>query len=141
MASGVSDFFSNSEHEFSYGSFSLIPQSYQDDCLRICSSPESSQYGLDKFETLAEVKLLSYNLSKSSITILGSKKARNKLLEQFKENPSKLNNEPLKIVSQESYLGEEIGINNAESVTLTIDKRIGLAKKTIFEIKKTVEDS
>ena len=74
------------------------------------------------FETLAEVKLLSYNLSKSSITILGSKKARNKLLEQFKENPSKLNNEPLKIVSQESYLGEEIGINNAESVKLTRDK-------------------
>ena len=52
-----------------------------------------------------------------------------------------MNNEPLKIVSKESYLGEEIGINNAESVTLTIDKRIGLAKKTIVEIKNIFKDS
>ena len=36
--------------------------------------------------------------------------------------------------------GEELGLNLAESITMTINKRIGLAKKSIFEIKSIVED-
>ena len=140
LASGVEDFFSSSEYELSYASLPLNPQSYQDDLLRACQSPESSQYGLDRFESLAKTKLLSYNLSKSSIVIMGPKKAREALVKEFNENPSKLYGEPLKVAKQESYLGDELGISVSESVTLTINKRLGLAKKAIFELKNVIED-
>ena len=106
----------------------------------MCLDPVSSQFGLDRFENLAESKTLSYNLKKSSIVILGKKKAREKMIEEFEETPSKLYDKPLDIVNHESYLGDVIGINTSESITLTINKRIGLAKKAIFEIKNIVED-
>ena len=72
---------------------------------------------------------------------MGAKKARDDLIIKFEESPSKLYGENLKLVSSESYLGDQIGFNTSESVTLTIDKRIGLAKKSVFEIKKNIEDS
>ena len=65
--------FSSSEYELSYASLTLKPQSYVDDLARMCQSPESSQHGLDRFESLAETKLHSYNLDKSSIVIIGEK--------------------------------------------------------------------
>ena len=37
-------------------------------------------------------------------------------------------------------MGDELGINASESITLTIKKRIGLVKKSIFEIKRVVDD-
>ena len=140
LSKGVEDFFSSSEHEVSYGSLSLLPQSFQDDLCRMCLDPVSSQFGLDRFETLAESKLLSYNLSKSGIVILGSKKARENLLTEFEENPSKLYGENLKVLHQESYLGDQLGESTSVSITLTINKRIGLVKKAIFDIKTIVED-
>ena len=72
--------------------------------------------------------------------MLGAKKARLKLLKDFEETPSTLYGKELEIVDNESYLGDVIGFNTSESVTLTINKRIGLAKKAIFEIKQKVED-
>ena len=89
LASGVDDFFASSEHELSYGPLILQPQSFQDDLLRMCLDPESSQFGLDRFENLAETKTLSYNLKKSSIVILGKKKARDKMTKEFEETSSK----------------------------------------------------
>ena len=127
LASGVVDFFSSSEDEISYGPLLLRPQSYQDDLLRMCVDSSSSQAGLDRFESLAETENLSYNLDKSSIVILGAKKAREKLTSEFEENPSKLYGKNLKLNEQESYLDEVIGVNTSDSITFTINKRIGLA--------------
>ena len=56
------------------------------------------------------------------------------------ENNPTLYGEKVKVVEQETYLGDEIGRSVAESVSLTIKKRIGLATKAIFEIKAVVED-
>ena len=46
----------------------------------------------------------------------------------------------MKIENQGSYLGEEIGISVSESVTLTLDKRFPLVKRSIFEIKQIIND-
>ena len=73
-----------------YGPLNLLPQSFQDDLCRLCLDPVSSQFGLDRFQSLAEVKLLSYNLSKSGIVVMGAKKARDDLIIKFEESPSKL---------------------------------------------------
>ena len=61
-------------------------------------------------------------------------------MEDFIEDPPLLFGKPVKLKLSESYLGDEIGSSVSESITLTINKRIGLAKKSIFEIKNIVED-
>ena len=46
----------------------------------------------------------------------------------------------IKIVDQETYLGDQVGLTVAESIALTLKRRVGLVKKSIFEIKTIVED-
>ena len=60
--------------------------------------------------------------------------------EDFIEDPPLLFGEPVKLVLSESYLGDELGSSVSDSITFTINKRVGLAKKSIFEIKNIVED-
>ena len=107
---------------------------------RLCLDPLSGQQGLDRFETLANSKLLQFNSLKSCFIILGTRKARLDLEEQFSLNPPLLYGQPLKIENQGTYLGDELGKTVAESISLTIKKRLGLTKKAIFEIKSVVED-
>ena len=44
------------------------------------------------------------------------------------------------MVDQKSYLGNELGFNVAENVSLMLKKRIGLTKKSIFEIRTIFDD-
>ena len=66
------------------------------------------------------------------MVIMGNDKARRYLLEEFTNDPPTLYNIPVEVKPQWTYLGEEIGRNVSDCVTLTINKRIGLAKKSIF---------
>ena len=140
LSEGVDDFFESSDNELFYGNVKLLPQMYVDDLMRICLDPESAQAGLDRFENLANHKLLQFNSLKSCLVVLGKKRAREKLEEKFMEVPPKLYGKALSIEPQATYLGDEIGGNVSESVSLTVNKRIGLAKKSIFEIKTIIED-
>ena len=132
LGKGVEDFFSSSETETYYGLLKLLPQSYQDDLMRLSKDPVSAQYGFDRFETIAETKLLLYNSSKTVMVFMGAEKARKELVKELEENPPMLYNKPVKIERQWSYLGEELGLNLAESILMTINKRIGLGKKSFF---------
>ena len=109
-----------------------------DDLSHLSYTTESAQRGNNRLEILAETKLLDYNLSKCFVIILGEKNARKKLLEEFNEKPPKLYGKNVEIVTQESYLGDELGIGVSESISLTIKKRTGLVKKSIFEIVAVV---
>ena len=71
---------------------------------------------------------------------MGKKKKREELEEELKENPPLLCGEKLKVSSQGTYLGDELGLTVSESASLTINKRVGLVKKAIFEIKFIIED-
>ena len=61
-------------------------------------------------------------------------------MEEFIEDPPLLFGEPVRLALSGSYLGDQLGSSVSESITLTINKRLGLAKKAIFEIKNIVED-
>ena len=100
----------------------------------------SLQAGFDHFHSLAEIKLLDFNMTKTFCIILGNKKAREKMEEEYIKDPPKLYGEEVKLVSQETYLGEELGGSISHSITLTIRKRIGIVKKSIVEIRSIVED-
>ena len=73
---------------------------------------------------------------KSCFVFLGKKKARIELEKTFRNNPPLLYGKPLKIETQGTYLGEELGVDASKSVSLTINKQIGLATKAIFEITR-----
>ena len=141
LSKGVEDFFASSQWELFFGPLRLLPQSFQDDLMRYCKDPLSAQYGLDRFEHLAESKVLQYNETKSFIIILGAKGARRRLKKEFQDNPPTLYGRPMQIVDNQSYLGDQIGFSNAESITLTLNKRLGIARKAVFDIKTVLEDS
>ena len=106
----------------------------------MCQSLDDAQKGNDRLQNLADTKTLEFHLDKSCVVILGSKKAKEKMEEEFRSKPLTLYNQPIKVVEQESYLGDELGSSVADSIGLTIKKRLGIAKKAIFEIKQVVED-
>ena len=108
--------------------------------MRLCDNPSSAQAGNDKLETLAETKLLNFNSKKTFVMFMGNKKAREKLEDDFSENPPKLYGKEVKVVPSETYLGDRLGKSVSDSITLTIDKRKGLVKKSIMEIKSIMED-
>ena len=140
LSKGVDYFFVSSEEEISYGPLKLLPQSFQDDLCRLCLNPLSAQMGLDRLQNLADTKLLEFNHKKTMIIFMGNKKAREELEEDFERNRPCLYDKPVNLEKQGTYLGDELGPSVAESISLTIKKRIGLAKKAIFDIKLIIED-
>ena len=58
----------------------------------------------------------------------------------FHENPPLLYGEKLNMDKHETWLGEEIGGSLTDCITLTLNKRIPLIRKAIFEIKHVIED-
>jgi hypothetical protein len=67
LDSGVNDFFHDSEYEVNYGGVDLQPLLFQDDVARLSADLAAVQMGNNKMETLAETKLLNYNLEKSCL--------------------------------------------------------------------------
>ena len=141
LDSGINDFFMNSEDEASFEGVRLQPLLYQDDVARIAFSVEAAQNGNDRMEAVAETKLLDYSLEKSCYLIVGSKKAKEGLIKENDRNPLKLCGIKMKEEKEVKYLGDWIsGKGLAESAALTVNKRKGLATRSIFEIRTIVED-
>ena len=107
---------------------------------RLAESLEAAQDGNNRMEKMAECKLLDFNFDKSCAIVIGSKKFRRVINEKYLNKPITLCNRPMKIVESEKYLGDQISSSLSESVFLTIQRRQGLVKRLISEIKFTVED-
>ena len=70
------------------------------------------------------------NISKvvtKAIRERSNEEKRSELLKELEENPPALYGQPVKVEEQWSYLGQQIGRNVSECVSLTIKKRIGVA--------------
>ena len=92
-------------------------------------------------EAMAETKLLDFNTDKSVIIIIGNKKIRASLENEFQLNPPTLYGIKMKQVEQEKYLGEQISSGGlADCVTATISKRNGAVLQSIFEIRAVIDD-
>ena len=87
---GVDDFFRDSEYEVNYGELSLQPLLYQDYVARLANDLESAQMGNNRMETMAETKLLDFNLDKSCFILMVDKKSRQELEKQLAVNPLQL---------------------------------------------------
>ena len=78
--------------------------------------------------------MLKINLDKSQVTVIGGKKARNKLSLELERKPLVLEGKPMKNISDICYLGDTISGSLGDSVKVTVNKRIGVASHSIFEI-------
>ena len=141
LDSGVQDFFKSSKHEATYGPLYLSPLLYQDDVARLCRSVSDAQAGNSRMETLSETKLLNYNLEKSCFLVLGKKKAKEEVQSQLKSTPLTLCGQAMMQSDSAKYLGDWLSSDGlADSVRITISKRLGLTKMAIFETRSIIED-
>ena len=114
---------------------------YQDDVARISESIGDAQAGNDKMESLAESKLLDYNLEKSCFILVGKKNAREKLEEQNERSPLTLCGRNMVQENCAKYLGDWIASEGlAESVSVTVRKRKGTVAMSIGDIRTIVDD-
>ena len=118
----------------------IYSQSYMDDIGNLSNDAESAQEVIDRIENLLETKVLDLNVDKTSYMVMGSKSARTKLRAELSKKPLKVYNKEMQEVNTVKYLGEYLCPSLEESVHQTIVKRIGIAKKSIFEIRTVVED-
>ena len=118
----------------------LHPMIFMDDVLKGNNDVESAQDANNKMVRIVESKLLTLNLKKSNYTVVGEKKAREKLLKDLQTNPLKLDGTDRKYVESTKYLGNQLSINASESVAETVKKRTGLATNIIYEIRAVVDD-
>ena len=87
-------------------------------------------------EDIIEKKLLTFNQKKSFCMVIGHGKARKRLLDQLEEKPLLLGGKQMHTVANLKYLGDTVAGTLAESVHLTVKKRISAATNTVFEIKE-----
>ena len=137
----VNKFFKTSRDELSYGSEKLQPMLFQDDISRLSTSVWGAQSGNNKMESVMETKLLDFNLDKSCLIIMGSKKRKAEIESQLKDNPLKLCGQDMTILQNEKYLGDMICTSGlAGSVQATVMKRKGQFVTSIIETKAVIED-
>ena len=119
----------------------MKPLLFQDDIARICDSVEAAQHGNELVTHVMESKLLDFNLDKSCFMVVGKLSVKETILKQLEHSPITLSGVPMKVVTQEKYLGDFIHCNgNPDSVLATVKARYGLAVSAINEIKSVLED-
>ena len=84
---------------------------------------------------------LDFNLSKCSFLVAGNPKARRKLQGKVDKKPLLLCKSQVKQVAVERYLGCQVAGSVADSVSETVSKRAGLAKRSIYESRYVVDDN
>ena len=87
-------------------------------------------------EDIIEKKLLTFNQKKSVCMVIGHEKARKRLLDQLEKKSLLLCKKKMQTVENLKYLGDTVAGTLAESVHLTVKKRISAATNTVFEIKE-----
>ena len=112
-----------------------------DDILCMSGNAASAQLANKIMEELTGKKSLQLNKEKSSYIIMGNKKARRNLSSQLVRNPLILEDEPMKEEKSIKYLGDWLSINLEESVHQTVVKRVAVAKLSVYEIRRVIEDT
>ena len=131
----------NDNEKLYYAETELKPFLYQDDIMNMSKSVEDAQSAIRRIENLLESKLLDFNLSKCSVLIAGDKKARENAQRQADSAPLLLGGTRLQQVAAERYLGCWLAGTAAQSVAITVAKRLGPAYQALYQARAVVSDS
>ena len=138
---GVTDIFMDNTDELCYAGLYMKPIMYQDDVARLATSLSSVQSGNTRMESMAESKLLDFNLQKLGFISIGSHSARKAIDDELLERPVTLCGQVMKKFQEAKYLGDWISEKGlSESVACTVKKRKGFAIASIHEIRSVIDD-
>ena len=154
LDNGVKDFFhgepENNEPEsdsaeiiedVKYGEVEIKPLLFQDDVANTANSLKAAQLANTRMEELIDSKSLLLNLDKCCFLVAGGKKARVKMSKEVANSPLILCNREIKQVESNKYLGCYLAQTVSDSISVTVSNRIGLASRSIYEIRAIIEDS
>ena len=137
----VNMFFQSSMDELSYGGERIQPLLFQDDISRLSTSVRGAQTGNTRMESVMETKLLDFNLEKSCVIVMGSRKQQKEIKEQLEQTPLTLCGKSMVNVQMEKYLGDMLCTAGlSESVHATVIKRKGQVISSILDTKAVIED-
>ena len=134
-------YFVGSKDEVSYGSVRLQPLSYQDDICRLAGCSESARAGNVKLSGLMDEKGLKCHPGKTVLIAIGTKKFREEVNKEIKQNPIMFGDFQVKSKEEDVYLGDVISARGLEaSIEATIRKRSGKVKGEMFKVKAIMSD-
>ena len=142
LDNGVQDYFGDSSDEMSYFGLRLGPLLFQDDVARLAADTHSVQSANIRMESLAESKVLDFNLQKSCFMVFGDVKCKERVENDLRREPITLCDNPMNRVCEAKYLGDwlsSLGLD--ESVALTIRKRKWQVLVSIRDIRNIVDDA
>ena len=153
---GVTEYFGDTEENFEddeknededkdkykvkYDEITLNSLLFQDDIMHPSETVEAAKDTLDRFEKLLESKLLDANVEKSGFVIVGGRKARQELQMKVDNDPLSFFGAKLRQFQAERYLGCWLSSTVAESVAITVNKRLGPAYQSIYEARTMIQD-
>ena len=121
------------------GKVRIQPIAYQDDIGSICEDVKMARSQANKLTKMTIEKILHAHPDKSGLLIIGSKKYKEKVVKELKENPIYLTNFELEIKESDKYLGQSIHSNLSRSALETVISRAGKIKGAAMEVKCIVE--
>jgi hypothetical protein len=137
---GLQKFFNTTNNVMNYGQVRVQPLSYQDDVGTICTGVAMVRDQAKRLTEMIKEKTLDAHPDKSGILVLGSLSFQNKIKKELQEEPIHFGQFPLKIKTEDRYLGHIIKSNLASSALATVKERSGKIKGAALEIKQIVED-
>ena len=121
---GLKEAFAEEEKELIYEELVVKALGYMDDIFRMSETRENAQYGNDAIYNMIHKKNLELNYDKSVYTIMGNKKAGNKMKQKLKQAPLMIGEVLMKETREVKYLGDFLTEDLSESVPKTLLKRI-----------------
>ena len=114
-----------SNHSSSIGEVRLNSLILQDDISRVNDTLKDARKGCKMLDNTLKRKLLSVNYDKSKFLVIGSKKYRNKILQDIDKAPMKMGGVVIDHSEKEKYLGDIIHEKGCrESISATIKMRM-----------------
>ena len=134
-------FIPGSDLHLNYGSVPLAPFMYQDDLVNGTEDISKARIANDKVDHLMKQRGLSLNEDKSVVMVIGSKKQKEKIANELKDNPLMCGTFETKEKQTEKYLGQILSSAGlADSVAVTIEARLGKIKGACHEIAHIIND-
>ena len=138
---GLDSHFAGSRDEAKYGSVRVRPQAFQDDILRVAQQTAGARAGAVKLSSMLRERLLRCHPTKTCYIVIGNKSYKQRVQEDFKQDPLRFGDLDLSEKSEGAYLGDIISSGGlAASIEATIASRLAKTKGAIFETAAIMKD-
>ena len=119
----------------------MAPCIFQDDLLHGAGGLEEARIANSKVDKIMKERALELNQEKTTCIVLGSKKQKEQIFKEMKENPLKCGSFETKAKETEKWLGQYLSSKGlTDSVAKTIEAREGKVKGACLEIIQIVND-